>query len=373
MGIGVFTESFNGTGKSFLVSGPSYLKARYQSECHPSPHAQSEPDFSYVTWAEENGINAQEDIAGIVDSTLASLGLDAGFLGEEERATFDSDFALIGRSDPIEIGLRDWDFEYDFVVAAAAAKGRYRDGPYDKIAQPELYLANSLSNGRIASVYAATAICLAEDTLVCLRHALQQAGFECRYPTSAWTTAAYPALDEDVVGAAAERISSANRYMKLDRDERFRELYATVDGRASVIRTVQSIEATGEYRSGEGHLYAWTPYYSPTRDEVILLDPFELASDRPAWSGGELSMPPALIAQLAKAAPEGYLYPVPRDEHTEDWWASQQAKTLGRSGVPYLLVSEAEFTETTGIEVGRWPSADLDEESENDDNSSFRP
>lgn len=374
MGIGVFADNFNGTGQSFLVAGQPYLMARYRTECELAGRLQPDDEAgACASWADESGISVHEDLTDIIGATLGSLGFPAEAGQDGERATFDSAFTLIGRSHPIEVGLRNWDHENDFVIGVAAEKGRYGDGPHRMIAQPEIHLSELLGSGRIPSIYAPQALSFTEDVAVCIRHALQQAGFECRYPSSTWTTAPYPAVDAATADQAAERVVTTIRYMDQDTDERFRELYATADGRASVIRTVQSIEAASEYRSGEGHLYTWTPYYSPTRDEVILLDPFELVSDRPAWSGGELSISPALIAQFCKAAPEGYLYPIPRDEHTEDWWAGQQAATLGGSEVPYLLVSEAEFTETTGIEVGRWPSADLDEESENDDNSSFRP
>lgn len=378
MGRGVYSSDFQGTGGTFLVSGTLCTQEDYEAylaDARQTPEAivasveeTGDPDdspMSYDTWAQQEVDDQYENLASTIQDVASAFpGAISATTGglRENRAGFDREFVMLLDAGPVQVGLRGW--EHDYVVGAGADHSREYDSPQDMIANPDAYAKDQLDNGYISSDYANRATALSEDLLAYVRLELQDNGFECRFPTSGWTTSVYsksehPSTDKaELARRINENLAYFNSKHPLD------DLIQSREGRVALTKQVLEILNDDD---NYGAVQVRVPLYYPDQENVAYFDGFEISrySDAQCMYNAEIS--PELLATFEPQEGEVdqyTLYHIPRNEQTEAWFAEQQAHiTKARPSDNIVIVSADEFFAATGVAI---PNR-LDEEELEDD------
>lgn len=366
MGRGVYSSDFQGTGGTFLVSGTlctqedyeAYLQdARQSSEAIVSSLEETgdpnDQPMSYDNWSQQEVDDQYENltstIQAVADAFPGAITATTGSL-RENRAGFDREFIMLLNAGPVQVGLRGW--EHDYVVGAGADHSREYDSPQDMVANPAVYAKDQLDNGYVASDYAERATALAEDLLTYVRIELQDNGFECRFPTSGWTTSSYSKADHP----SAEKVELAKRINEnlayFNSKHPLDDLIATSEGRIALTKQVlQILNDDDNY----GAVQVRVPLYFPEAENVAFFDAFEVTRDPNAMCLFNAEIPAEVLATFMTEATEWDEYTlihIPRNEHTEAWFAEQQALiTKARPSDSIVIVSAEEFQTATDVPV----------------------
>ena len=185
MGVGVFRDTFKGTGSTIIISGPLPDDDDYQAyvdECDDD-EAMSQMDWEQDNYDQFNAdlVNALRSIGRDLDMCLA----DSSVFSTTHRAAFDSDFCAVVNDALLSIGWRSW--QHDFVVGIGSDVEWAGQADDIDDYREELIRSYHLPAKVVIENYAS----LAEAAALYTRLSLQQSGFECRYPTSGYTSAEY--------------------------------------------------------------------------------------------------------------------------------------------------------------------------------------
>ncbi|KAF1703000.1 hypothetical protein [Pseudoxanthomonas kaohsiungensis] len=354
MGYGVYSDTFNGTGGTFLVSGTLCTDEDYQAYVADFDTSDGDTPMNYETWCH---VEAQDEYSNLLEA-IRQAGEDLGLEVNREdfrdaRAGFDSEFRSLIEAGPVQLGLRGW--QHDYVVGAGAVKdSRGYDSPNDMVAEPDSYVQDQLKEGRVASEYAERAKRLSEDLQAYVRLELQENGFECRYRTSGYTSDRYTPPDN----AAALRIELQDRikadaaYFNLSAEVAWTQLLSTEDGRKRAAKAVLSLLDDDE---NYGETKVWVPVYYPEQKNVAFFDAFELSrfpEDAICYLNAD--MPEEMLATFDPKEDwdESTIYHIPRNKHTATWFAEQQARLdSARRDNSVAILSADEFKSAIGVDI----------------------
>ena len=176
MGVGVYSSDFDGSGGTFLVSGPlpgdNEDKHEFENESN---------DFAY-------------DLATAIKTASTKLGMDidnqAKGLNIKNLAGFDNDFVGVAENNQVGVGWRSW--EHDFVVGVGGLQD-WKNWAYDPDGNAgEIIQETGFPQDKAIDAYHV----IADNTLEYIRLTLMEEGFECRFRTSGYTTGLYEPPEE---------------------------------------------------------------------------------------------------------------------------------------------------------------------------------
>lgn len=238
MGYGVYDSDFDGTGGTFLVSGPIPTEegyAAYVADCR----SDGDEPLPEDAWREQECEDFESDLDDALRGAVSDIGLTLAkrTRGSYPRAGFDEDFTLRAEGDQVAVGLRQWQHDYVIGVAASARMA-------EALADPEGEAATFLETGRLPEAYKAIYDGARDAVQDYVRLRMMQDGFECRFRTSGYTSGTYE-KPEDMKAAMAEALNAARAGLRrLDQqpDDALRDLDAA--GRVAYLSAVR--EAGGE-------------------------------------------------------------------------------------------------------------------------------
>ena len=207
MGVGVFRDTFHGTGSTINVSGPLFGDDGYEAYLE---EVGEDDAISRETWEQDQYDQFNSDLVEVVRQVGDELDMtrsDSSEFSTSERAGFDKDFCLIASGDLIGLGWRSW--EHDFVVGIGSDAEWAQDGDLEEWRE-SLVLRYHLPAQVVTNSCAEMSTAAALYT----RLRLQQAGFDCRYPTSGYTSSAYDApedFEEAIAKAKSAYLEASNR------------------------------------------------------------------------------------------------------------------------------------------------------------------
>ncbi|MGY3591973.1 hypothetical protein ACVIGB_000004 [Bradyrhizobium sp. USDA 4341] len=258
MGVGVYQSDFNGTGHTFLVSGPLPTEAEYDEHVKEvGPEDEEVAGADFPTWAQDQYDQANEELVVAVEQACRELGFGIeprkGF--RASRAAFDSEFVAIAHGGVVSVGWRSW--ETDFVVAVGPSRsaeerlGYEIDHALRELGRdPESYRQD----------YDAHSSAIEEFIRLSL---MSNAGLECRFKTSGYTSALYVmpegvanrlAVLKEQIRAGADKLLAdpSDALGQIDAKERAKIISTAVDERMIVVFPVAEVK--GDER--RLHLYA---------------------------------------------------------------------------------------------------------------------
>lgn len=401
MGVGVFDSNFNETGGTFLVSGPlagnddyaDYIKSirvenpniiideaddtdwNFRSSEDPMP-IKNDPYWKvgsfateddalsaacekhdinimlYEEWARQQYDDFNESLLYIVTQAGQELGLNVdnrnGF--SSSRASFDSEFSGL-LSDPnknmFAVGWRSW--EHDFVIGVgASADETSRNYSWQDILSTPDTLASEIINaiGRSPKEFTEAYQKTIDAISLYIRISLMESKIECRFRTSGYTSGSYTLPDEaEIAGfkdALLKTVQQWHGHINLDRNHWLEK--SSPEVRQEMLSAIESnIDCHEELKI---HVPVFchesgTVYWINALDSLVVgtsADTANLAS----------------IQQSAKKF-SGYSI-IPRNESTEDWFRTYQAKanssyrnygdslTLIASAEEYFAATKNEFS-----------------------------
>lgn len=385
MGVGVYHNTFNGSGGTFMLSGTLVRREDYDAYIEDLHRNDPEEEpLSYEAWCIQEGEDERENIDSVLRDVGSELGMDTR--AARDRATFDTDFLLRFSSDPIEAGIRSW--QHDYVVGVGAAAPKYSDAaPQNIVATPNAYAAYMLcadNYGVIASDYADRACAFSDDVMTYTRFRLMQSGFECRFRTSPYTTRAFAPPDdyEAELRVLRERIAQHIAWFNRGAAQALKDLGATPEGRVALIKEIMRIrKGDPNYGRHAGDLQLRVPLYDPNGRELLLFDPDEVQSNprdaKPKeWLEASRLFPeyelPAAVDTLWPVPPNSDLWPLPANALTASWLAERQARDGGEEpdgdwNHTLMTVTWHDWREATGQEL------DLSITEESDEPENPRP
>ena len=195
MGVGVYRNTFNGTGGSINVSGPEASGDGYKAYV---VEVGLDDALSESDWIESVFERFREGLAHTLRDIGRELGMSLSEDGDSvftsEPASFDRELCAVAHNDVLGMGWRSW--QDDFVVGIGSDlvwAGEDADAHQETILRQYL-LPTKMVTGAYEQMTKSV-----EDYV---RLRLQDEGFECRYPTGPYSTAAY-AKPEDMAAAIA--------------------------------------------------------------------------------------------------------------------------------------------------------------------------
>jgi len=310
MGVGVYTNDFNGTGGTFLISDPRQD-------------------------GDDEGMFVYDDILDVLHNASASLGITSYDTSANYRqgASFDKEFQGVAEGPVHGIGVRGW--EDDYVIGVGAKQyGEWND----MLANRDSYAIQIIERtGRSPEAFGKLCDELSENILTYMRLSLQEEGYECRFRTSGYTTGKYELLDDGE--AEIERLGEVIRNQLVEVQASPKEAFnaQAEDERAQTMRTVFNMPA-GERWEIEKSLAIIVPLYNHEGQSVMWVNPIdgEFVGGTPASID--------LVKIMEDVPNQDGLSSIPRDGRTEAWYVSRQKE--GSAGMPNMkamIVSADEY------------------------------
>jgi len=319
MGVGVYTSDFDGTGKTFLVSGPLGRDEDFEEYLKDA----DEP-VSRETWMQDEYDDFNVLLIETVEEAAGELGFNSndrrGFTAD--RAEFDSDFVAIAGNDVLGIGWRSW--EHDFVIGVAALSDwhGWLTGDADD------FLANKgwpveQARGEYEE--------LVDAVSEYVRIALMQRGIDCRYRTSGYTSSAYE-IQGDADTRKAELRSKVEVLMKsLGMEASSRILASNSAQRVALLKEIDSLGVTDVMTIA-------VPFYDADEDHLLLWD---IEKNRPLMVSGAS---PELLEHARSLPRSGGLAPLEWNDATDDFLKGYLRRRAGDT----LIVTVPEYQEAIG-------------------------
>lgn len=323
MGVGVFSDDFDGTGDTFIVRMPYTSEEEFRS-LQESGEVDAETDFETFSKAEYDDENLM--LIEAIERVGGDLGLDVCKRKNEwhfhpEYATsknLDDDFVTVISDDFLAAGWRSW--ETDLIVGIGAPKseyGRITEKDYEESvkefgAPPE----------KVAKIYNEMKDAAFKFTL----NRLLGEGFECAFKTSGYTSSNYvmEECDMDDLAATVKQLHAQLSAMRSSPDATSVNL--SMSERAEMIRKL------GDGESWSGASLLAVPVYHDGSVALAEIPVGEISSRRARLSAEIAGMMEAELARLGSDAA-----PVPLNEATKAWFA-EEGRYAG-----LFLVSEDEF------------------------------
>lgn len=196
MGVGVYSSDFNGSGGTFLVSGPLASQEDYEEFRANQLESGEDSDFvmDYSDWSQDQYNDFNQELIVTLERAGQALGLSVeprkpGSYGLVS-AEFDREFTRIMECPFLEVGWRSW--EHDFVIGVGGS-GNWPDW----MGSPDAYADEIIQEtGRPAGTAAELYGKLAKNVQEYMKLSLLESGMECRYRTSGYTTGSYAVPDD---------------------------------------------------------------------------------------------------------------------------------------------------------------------------------
>lgn len=326
MGVGVYESTFHDRGGTFLVDGPLGTDEDYESyrlDCESDGvDALSREGWAQQDYDDENGFLLD---SATTAAKKAGLSAAARKQFSSAYAPFDREFSLLAEDDFVAVGWRSW--QHDFVIGV---------GPTTRAEQMLDFDAaeSAVELGRSIDGFKADYDALAAAVLEYVRLEAMRNGLGCRYRTSGYTTAAYPAVENPLarlaelraaVAALRERLSAGREeaLTLISYEERLVVIEAAIDAGQDVVFAVADKKDPGI------HLYSAA---DPDSDGCELLASMMVPAELEEW--------------FATLPPDAFVA-VPREPRTEAWFKARQMSPRE----PNLIASAEEIAAATGNEV----------------------
>lgn len=406
MGVGVFSDDFQETGSTFIVSGEyvsesdhnEYLDGlatdneiivdqcedeswNFRHSKDPLPekgdsywsvgqHDQRKDALdaafekydiyapSYETWSQEQYDDFNSNFIAIVKRAGTELGLGISQYSDLHtrkvtRASFDSDFCEI-LNDPIKnmfsVGWRSW--EHDFVIGIGASESTNFGSSYswqdllskpdNQYFAPEIIIYSGKSPTRFGDDYQKMITAVEEY----IRLSLMKDGIECSFKTSGYTTGSYELPDAKVVEERLLQLREtvSNWYSSITIDPSMRIANASSEELSEIINVIN------DDKECQSSLQIEIPLYSFSDKTILWIAPHD---DNTAIAS---SICPVDLQNHFNGLPQTKGFSIiPRNEFTSDWFKAVQERinTGGRNsnGKLRIAVSAEEFHSATKEDI----------------------
>ncbi|MTH95494.1 hypothetical protein [Roseibium sp. RKSG952] len=344
MGVGVYTNDFNGSGGTFMVSAALPSDDDYRSYVidlgrdyadsfdawkesvaeTPDPSESDYEDYlfelgeddalSIEAWRQDQVDTEVENMEYLIAEACKKLSMSVNAGGRCSRADFDDEFVLVGDGRHVQVGWRNW--EHDYVIGiGGTSKTKYWGG------EPDAYAGEIMEETGLApSAYCNTYADLASKVSDYVRLSLMVDGFECRFRTSGYTTDLYEAPAEGfeaALSALETQIASLNDCLSTDFEDGLTE--ATDIERVEIAKEILSCDHNTVLRAA-------VPVYDPVQGKLNLYAPTESKIFAAVPMNDILR---AEIADIISDLPneEDYVS-IPRNENTLKVFGDLQAKAM---------------------------------------------
>lgn len=269
MGVGVFSSTFEGTGKTFIVSGQCLCQSNYDEFAQQVRDDGDEPVDS-DTWFQDQAQDEYDGIVQTLQGAAQALGLTPADTSFRNREHGPEDFVLIAQhhDSGFCVGLRSW--ELDYIVGVWQAGGSGADGINEKFGnfrddgELEIFLEAMAPPKAVLEIRDR----LVENLDTYFRATLQKNNYECRYRTGGYTTSTY--TDEVIP-------SDLQAQIKADFEWLGRPASAKISD-----WTHEDMDRLCEIQVNAGHDY-WRPFVVPVLDlsdqTLVWLNPNEDLDD----------------------------------------------------------------------------------------------
>ncbi|NTF18017.1 hypothetical protein G6L37_06340 [Agrobacterium rubi] len=372
MGIGVFSSDFRSTGGTFVVDGlvggsEEYRKyvlgnvpsdaptlEEWRTDIAEDPDA-GEDDFQdYLfelgeeeslpeeNWQQDQNDALVEDIEEVIKAAAKDLGMSREDTqnGRYPRASFDDDFVLSASGTYVDVGWRSWG--HDLIVGVAASSYS-RDWAADTEAYAGEIIDNTgLAPSRFQQIYGA----LSDAVQTYVRLSLMQAGHECSYRTSGYTTSIYEAPQEGY-DAALEVLRKQIAELQASIPKSFHDgvTEASAEDREEIVHALLS-------RSTHHDTPVVIALFDPEQEQMVL---FSNDRKRFVWSG---ELPAAFSDAVSETISQNDawedLIAIPRDAGYAKAWTALQSQHPDQ-----FVVSMEEWISVVGGDPAiEWRDAD---------------
>lgn len=327
MGVGVYQDDYNGTGRSLLIDGPL---EEYPLES---------PDLT-------------DDILDAVEAVRVRVGLETPAPGDRFNADTDMRLLADGR---FEIGLRGCEHDYVLGFAPNAHLRELLEDVQD-FNEDEVrrrYGADGLWHrlfqwGNAAEILvdefglpAPEMERLCADIIGKLHlltlWELQAAGFECRYPTSSWTSSAYvnpfdhePEFRQSEMERIAAEVKADMARLDAPAIENLKSL--SPEQRVEILKMTDRSRLS-EYKADLQKIHVLVPYAVKTKVDgriVRQINLYDLTKAAPLCSTTvPESLKGPLEALLGDSEDDEY-QPLPDTPEWAEWWDQHRAKEMPR-------------------------------------------
>ena len=381
MGVGVFSSDFGGTGGTFLIDGPlGGDRSDYRAWVVDQYGRENGVDFEtwkrdiadvelvtwplddralqsldeayadylfecgeedapgYENWLQDEVGSFVEDMQAVLSRAADGIGLSQSYSGPGAvRADFDRDFALAASGEWVQVGWRGR--EHDFVIGVGGDSRAVRWAGNPDGHAGVIFEELGMSPDGFASRYAR----LVGAVENYFRLSMMQAGYQCRYRTSGYTTAAYSEPEEGFDEAIAAAVRVAREASAL--------LGASFEDNLASASEGEREEMVGVVLAGDSSVAEAVPLLDVERDEIRLYLPERLRFHRMSVESEGL-----LAAAKAAAGPQAEFSEVPLNASTAAEWSALQRRVGD-----HLLVSLKEWTDYSEDLVVRWQDEDGEE------------
>ena len=331
MGVGVYRDDFNGTGRSVNVDAPLTEDKDYKAYVKEEKKAGETPR-SRDEWDQDQYNQANETMIDVVESTCQEVGLYSvrnGTYGGR-RPDFSDEFTGIADGDAFSVGWRSW--EIDFVVAIGPSSGLAEVAE----AIPGMEAETVIGHGMAPKVFKAAYDKTLGEFEQLIRYALLRAGLETARPTSSYTQSRdeapkdieerIEALTASVKAGIARLTRPAEKAMaEASAEERVEMARAILDANPDDLEGLPQVLVATYIEGGSASL--WQP---DVQEGGLLVS---------ATMPGELR---GYMDTLPKAG-DG-IAAIPLNAETEAWFSARQAKSRGR----HVVISAEQYAEITG-------------------------
>jgi len=269
MGVGVYSNTFNGRGDTFLVSGDLTSYEEYVTAAKREGLADEDID-SELGFYNQRG----EDDIEALKAALAITAKDLGLYPQDDRNTWEEDFLVYAADgNHMTLGHRGW--EHDSVVGAWCPEGYGDDYALDAGNAYEHSRDGWKSHKMLNDNY----LKMAELTLEHARLAVQSLGLEARFRTSGYTTGKFAVLSEAENAARRREILLEYNVLRTANERPYH--LALFDQTAE--QWVHVLQARHDQAE---HYPIGIPAYHAASDSLVWLDPNHLEDgplDTEAW------------------------------------------------------------------------------------------
>lgn len=323
MGVGVYSSNFEGTGDTFIVSGP-------------------------LLESQEDHDSFVEDLEEALHDIGADLGLGIVPTSPQcEWARFDRDraFVLLSEGKFVDIGYRSWETDYIVGVAGASGWHRYMADPGGEC--EEIFSNTGRTPEHCKAIYDQLAGAVCDYVRLRLMHD----GFECRYKTSGYTSSAYQA-PEDVSPQL-----SALKQTVIDCATALQTHPALVLNQADTA-TRKGLTSFIEELGPHSAAYIAVPFYDSKRDSILFINP--LAEEATAGCMVPENIRPLVVGLCSDNA---RFAPLPDAPELKTWFKERVERSFSISDRPpyALYMAAAEYERLSSEQIVNpddWPEED---------------
>lgn len=339
MGVGVYSNDFDGTGGTFIVNAPNLTDADYVEYVTDCQSSGIEP-VNHDDWMQDAYDDENSFLIETIEAVGRSLGLTVlernGYLPRYPSKNFDDNFISVIDDTVITAGWRSW--ESDLIVGVAVDKSLR--APFAEPNAHEIELFDQFGRYPDAITRCATELSSAVQRYLLL--SCLQNGLDCSFRTSAWTTSPYSiAPDEIAVELASLPSKIKAHYLELSLSPEEAKKTLSPGERAQIVAML--------HRVHDPLFRVAIPFYCVAKNAVIWKDGFddETLFSSPCPADLKLAMNDLLSNQVDTMSGCGMI-PVPLNEQTAGFFADDKQ---GKSWkLQPFIVSMQEFMSAAGEE-----------------------